>query len=226
MNLVLDNNTALITFRKAAIFSSFTDDELNAVANHTFHFSLRREEYIFKYGDMPYYLYIVSSGVLKSVKYSQSGKAIGLSFYGPGDAVGEAAFFTGKPYLSSCHAVVESELFCIPRSYLFMVMPEHMQMAINSIAIIVKRMTLLQERLAAAAGDSAKKRLARLLLELIDKFGTHLPLTKNDIAEMAGLTTETVIRITSFLKSNGILSSSRGSLTVIDIDALRALNED
>jgi hypothetical protein len=41
-----------------------------------------------------------------------------------------------------------------------MVMPEHMQMAINSIAIIVKRMTLLQERLAAAAGDSAKKRLA------------------------------------------------------------------
>jgi hypothetical protein len=43
---------------------------------------------------------------------------------------------------------------------------------------------------------------------------------------MAGLTTETVIRITSFLKSNGILSSSRGSLTVIDIDALRALNED
>jgi CRP-like cAMP-binding protein len=69
MNLVLDNNTALITFRKAAIFSSFTDDELNAGANHTFHFSLRREEYIFKYGDMPYYLYIVSSGVLKSVKY-------------------------------------------------------------------------------------------------------------------------------------------------------------
>ena len=58
---------------------------------------------------------------------------------------------------------------------------------------------------------------------LMEKLGPTLPFTREEIADMAGMTTETVIRQMSGLKERGIVTSDRGRITILDEQKLKLL---
>jgi CRP-like cAMP-binding protein len=60
---------------------------------------------------------------------------------------------------------------------------------------------------------------------LFIKFGTTLSLTREELAELAGTTTETAIRVLSKLKAAGIISSTRGRIVILNQAKLQALAE-
>jgi len=70
-----------------------------------------------------------------------------------------------------------------------------------------------------------EQRLARTLLMLSAKLGSTLPFTRQEIADMAGTTTETAIRITSQLKERGIIGSVRGKIIILNETKLKLLSE-
>ena len=70
-----------------------------------------------------------------------------------------------------------------------------------------------------------EQRLASILLMLSAKLGNTLSFTRQEIADMAGTTTETAIRIMSHLKDRGIISTVRGKVTIEDEEKLRLLGE-
>ncbi|TET13231.1 MAG: helix-turn-helix domain-containing protein, partial [Dehalococcoidia bacterium] len=57
------------------------------------------------------------------------------------------------------------------------------------------------------------------------KLGSTLPFTGQEIADMAGTTTETAIRVMSRLKDSGVIRSSRGRIIILDETKLRLLSE-
>jgi CRP/FNR family transcriptional regulator len=61
---------------------------------------------------------------------------------------------------------------------------------------------------------------------LFIKFGTTLSLTREELGELAGTTTETTIRVLSKLKAGGIISSSRGKIVILDQGKLQALAQN
>lgn len=70
-----------------------------------------------------------------------------------------------------------------------------------------------------------EQRLARILLMLASRMGNTLPFTRQELADMAGMTTETAIRLTGGLSERGIIRTSRGQLVILDEAKLRALAE-
>ncbi len=60
---------------------------------------------------------------------------------------------------------------------------------------------------------------------LSSKLGPTVPFTRQEIADMAGTTTETAIRVMSRLKDGGIIRSLRGKTIIIDETKLRLLSE-
>lgn len=68
--------------------------------------------------------------------------------------------------------------------------------------------------------DTAEARLAQVLLTLSKKFGPTIPLTRNELADIAGTTPETAIRTLSRFKAKGFISSSRGKTTLLKPDKL------
>ncbi|MFC1892585.1 Crp/Fnr family transcriptional regulator [Chloroflexota bacterium] len=82
-----------------------------------------------------------------------------------------------------------------------------------------------QGRLRDFAGERAEQRLASVLLMLTAKLGTTLPFTRQEIADMVGITTETTIRVLSTLKERGLIRSTRGTVTILDEQKLRLLSE-
>jgi CRP-like cAMP-binding protein len=57
------------------------------------------------------------------------------------------------------------------------------------------------------------------------KLGDSLPFTRQEIADMSGLTIETAIRIMSRLKKSGVIGSARGHILILDEVRLRLLSE-
>jgi CRP-like cAMP-binding protein len=82
------------------------------------------------------------------------------------------------------------------------------------------------------AVEKVERRIASILLKLIEKAGEKdekgitltMHLTRQDIAEMAGTTVETTIRVMSRLKKEGVLKSIEGKIVILNIERLTEIS--
>ena len=211
--------------KQSFIFSGFGDDDLAELANLAIERSFTVGEFIFWEGDAPDLFYIVAEGQVKALKHSSSGKEFIIAFFGPGEIFGEVAVFENKPYPASSQAVTETRVLGIKGKDFLSFIASHPQVALRIINILGGRLREAQNRLRDFAGERVEQRLARTLLMLSSKLGPTLPFTRQELADMAGTTTETAIRFMSRLKDGGIIRSVRGKTIILDETRLRLLSE-
>ncbi len=211
--------------KQSFIFSSLKEDELAELAGLAIEQSFMPGEFIFWDGDAPEWFYIIAEGRVKVVKHSSLGKEFIIAFFGPGEMFGEVAVFENKPYPASSQAVAETKVLGIKREDFLSFLAHRPQVALRIISILGGRLRDAQSRLKDLAGERVEQRLARTLLMLSAKLGSTLPFTRQEIADMAGTTTETAIRFMSRLKDGGIIRSTRGKIIILNETKLRLLSE-
>ena len=223
--IALPHDLRVEVLKRALIFSSLNEGELVKLSLLTATRSFGPGEYVFWEGDAPDYFYIVVEGRIKVLKHSSLGKEVILAFFGPGEMFGEVAVFEGKPYPASAQASTKSRVLAVKKDGLLSFLSSHPQVALGIISILGGRLRDAQSRLKDLAGERAQQRLARTLLMLSAKLGATLPFTRQEIADMAGTTTETAIRLMSRLKEGKIIRSVRGQIIILDEAKLRLLSE-
>lgn len=211
--------------RQSLIFSSLGQKELEELSSLAIEREFRPDEFVFWEGDAPEYFYIVASGRVKAVKHATSGKEFIIAFFDPGEMFGEVAVFENKPYPASAQAVAETGVLAIRKADLLKFLARHPQVALSIINVLGGRLRNAASRLKDLAGERVEQRLARILLMLSAKLGQTLPFTRQEIADMAGTTTETVIRFTTQLKERGIIRTVRGQIIIVNETKLRLLAE-
>ena len=211
--------------RHSFIFSSLSDDELGELANLAIERSFLPGEFIFWDGDTPEWFYIVTEGKVKVLKHSSLGREFIIAFFSPGEMFGEVAVFENKPYPASAQAVAETKVVGIKRGAFLSFLANRPQVALKIINVLGGRLRDAQNRLRDLAGERVEQRLASVLLMLSAKLGLTLPFTRQEVADMVGTTTETVIRVMGNLKDRGIIRSVRGKVIILDKEKLRILSE-
>lgn len=68
--------------------------------------------------------------------------------------------------------------------------------------------------------ETVEKRILHVLKELVEEFGTTIPLTRREVAEMVGTTVETSIRTFSRFEDEGLVATSRGRILVKNLKDL------
>jgi CRP-like cAMP-binding protein len=221
----LSSEAITAALKKSLVFSGLSDTELAGLSRLAGVRHLEAGQYAFWEGDAPDYFYILISGRIKVLKHSSQGKEVIIAFFGPGEMFGEVAVFEDKVYPASAQAAVESQVAAIRKDDLLSFLTAHPQVVLRIINILGGRLREAQGRLKDLAGERVEQRLAHTLLMLSAKLGASLPFTRQEIADMAGTTTETAIRILGRLKDGGIISSTRGEITILNQDKLRLLSE-
>ncbi len=211
--------------RRSSIFSSLNDDELGELADLSIERSFMTNEFIFWDGDAPDWLYLVAEGKVKVVKHSSLGKEFIIAFFDPGEMFGEVAVFENKPYPASAQAVAETKVVGIKREDFIAFLANRPQVALKIINVLGGRLRNAQNRLKDLAGERVEQRLASVLLMLSAKLGLILPFTRQEIADMAGTTIETAIRVMSQMKDRKIVRTVRGKVIILDMEKLRLLSE-
>ena len=213
------------TLKKSLIFSSLNKEELSELSGLSVERTFQVNEFIFWEGDDADYFYVIAQGRIKVVKHASSGKEFIIAFFGPGEMFGEVAVFEGKPYPASAQAISASKVLGINRQAFLDFLATRPKVALRIINILGGRLRDAQGRLKDLAGERVEQRLARIMLMLAARMGSTLPFTRQELADMAGMTTETAIRLTGGLSERGIIRTSRGQLVILDEAKLRALAE-
>jgi CRP-like cAMP-binding protein len=150
-------------------------------------------------------------------KLSQSGKKLTFAILSQGDIVAISAL-REQFYRMSFEALTDAVVLHISKDRFFEYVANHPQAATGLIALLVKRLTWECNKNVDRRSERVEGRLVKCLSVLVSKFGTRLPITRKDLANYAGTTTETAIRVLGGLKAKGIVSGSRilGEIIVSD----------
>jgi CRP-like cAMP-binding protein len=148
---------------------------------------------------------------------------------GPGQIVGEMAVIRRKPRSASVFALSDIQALHIPGARWIEFLVEHPRAALAQIYA-------LDERLAEATRKSvdsflaAERKFAKAILELeamglgaSSTDGIVFRFSQKDLAEIAGISSESVKDTVSALKVRGVVRTGRIEIAVRDIDAIRAI---
>jgi CRP-like cAMP-binding protein len=219
--------------KKSSFFSSVseaTQKEISRLFNEE---KYQRDDYVFFEGDNAEWFHIVKEGKVKLVKHSDSGKDVILQIFAPGDMFGEVSLFDHKPYGASAQAMEPSTILKLSRKDFFLFFGRHPFVATEMIMELGWQLREAQTTIKSLAVDRVEQRIATILLKLADKLGTregggimlNLSLTRQDLADMAGTTVETTIRVMSRFTKSKIVKPVSGKILILNAQGLRLISE-
>jgi CRP/FNR family transcriptional regulator len=211
-------------FWKIPMFEYLEAEELDRLYSLCTTEKYGKGEYIFLECDAPRNLYVVVKGEVKLLKQTEDGRETIVEMGYPGEIFGEEAIFDGQPYPLTAQALGDVELLSISRSDFFAFLRDNPDLALEIITELGARLREAQNTIRALAMERVEWRIARVLLMLSRKAGVDkkdgvsidLPLTRQDIADMAATTVETTIRVLSNFKKMGLVETEKGKIILLD----------
>lgn len=219
--------------KKSIFFSSVSETTQREINGLFAEEKYGRDDYIFFEGDVPEWFHIVKEGRVKLVKHSDTGKDVILQVFVPGDMFGETALFDHKPYATSAQAMEPSAILKLSRKDFFYFFGRHPFVATEMIMELGRQLREAHNTIKSLAVDRVEQRLANILIKLAEKLGApegggtllNLSLTRQDLADMAGTTVETAIRVMSRFTKTRIIKPVDGKILILKPKALQKISE-
>jgi CRP/FNR family transcriptional regulator len=224
---------ALRLLRASTVFRALPASEVVALAAVGRRDHYRTREYIFAEGDPALWFCLVMTGRVKVLRQSRTGRDVVLELLGPGEPFGGVAVIEKRPYPASAQATEPSVILKIPRDAVLTLAERHPSFIRELALMIGRRLRTAHDSVKSLAVDPVGARLAGALLRLAEREGTRnahglaLPfhLTRQSLADMAGTTVETTIRVVSRWLKSGLVREEGARLVLPDVESLRELAE-
>ncbi|QJD79873.1 response regulator [Spirosoma rhododendri] len=187
--------------------------------------TVRRKQYIYTEGDDPTRLYFLKAGNVKTVRASPDGKELITALYGPGDFFGYVPLLENTPYTDSAVALEASELVYIPEDE-FLPLVTDPRVGQPLLRLLAGHISERETQLVSMAYNSLRRRVADTLLRLHHVSGDApsaglIQLSRDDLASVVGTATESLIRILSEFRQDGLIEQTGGAIHVLQPDKLR-----
>jgi len=180
------------------------------------------EAIIFNQGDPCDRFWLLIDGRVKIVHLAEAGREVILEVITPGEAFGGTVLFMPE-HPATARAMTAAHTFSVPGEAYARLVAQYPQVTQRLVRMLGARLHSLMA-LQVLAGERVERRLAHILLKLADRAGRTepdgsllitLPLTRQDLAEMAGTTLETAIRTMSRFRALGWVETRRGGYILI-----------
>jgi CRP-like cAMP-binding protein len=189
---------------------------------------------VFAQGDPGATCHTLLDGRVKIVQTRPDGAQSVIRFIGRGEMYGTVAALMDKPFPADAVAVLDSTEIYWTVATMRQLMTRFPQVAIRSAASAGTRLFELQNRVGELSGERVEQRIARAVARLVRQAGRRtpdgieidFPITRQELAEMAGSTLHTVSRTLSAWDDRGVTASSRRHIVVRKLHVLLAIAED
>jgi CRP-like cAMP-binding protein len=184
-----------------------------------------KKQTLYQEGRRPRYLYYLSKGKVKAFKTHPDGKEYITDLFSAGDFIGYSALIEDKNYYDSAVILEESDILQIPKEDFLQMIYSDITIAAKFIRIITQNVKDKEERLLNLAYSSLRKRVAKALVDIHEKFGKNKPIeiSRDDIAQYVGTATESLIRTLSDFKAEKLIEIKEGKISIANIDKLQNL---
>jgi CRP-like cAMP-binding protein len=190
--------------------------------------SYNKKQTLYQEARRPKFLYYVMKGKVKGFKTHEDGKEYITDLFSEGDFIGYPALIEDRNYDDSAVALEDSEIMQIPREDFHQMLFGDLNIAAKFIRIITKNVKEKEERLLNLAYSSLRKRVAKALVSIQEKFNADgqtrpIEISREDIAHYVGTATESLIRTLSDFKVEKLIEIKEGKISIANFDKLKNL---
>ena len=169
---------------------------------------------LFREGDPAEKLWLICSGWVRLVRRVADGQNLTIDLVTSKDRFCGLTALTGGRFMATAVAGVPVTAVCLPVPTLVNLMQDHAELAGFAARLFDQRYSHLVAAYTHSFA-SVPQRLAAVLLRLKEDFGSTIPVTRRELAQMTGTTVETAIRITRSMQQEGILQAGRGRIRLL-----------
>jgi CRP-like cAMP-binding protein len=213
--------------RSSSVFCAMHDPDLEKLSASKSFTAYRKGQAIFTEGGQPYGLFCISTGKVKVHKLGDDGKEQIVRFAKPGNVLGYRALMSGDSYNATATALEETYACCFPKSVYFEVLKSNANLSFLIIKQLAQDLRGAEKMIISMAQKHVRERVADALLMLSSYYGVSATdstinaiLTREEISDIAGTSTETTIRVLSDLKKEKCISFVGKKIKILNQPAL------
>ncbi|MEP7236528.1 MAG: Crp/Fnr family transcriptional regulator [Ferruginibacter sp.] len=191
-------------------------DELKAISK-TIH--LKKGKELYREGSIPRAVYRIKSGKIKIEQTGEDGNSRIVYIYTVGEYFGFRPLLCNEKHPVSAIILEESEIEIFDGIGFLDIARRSPNLSFNLVEILSFEFNIWINLIGSLSHKSTKERVALILLILNEKYKSKtkesvITMSKADIASYSGTTEETVVRILSFFKEQGILTTQARKVTI------------
>jgi CRP/FNR family transcriptional regulator, polysaccharide utilization system transcription regulator len=213
-----------------SVFKYLTVDELNTLTVKATSKTFSKGEVLYHEGGKITGAYFVYSGILKVYKTGFDGKEQIIMFAKPGDIIGYRSVLANELACTTSRALEEARLCFIPAEGLIQIIKNNSSFSLEMMKLACKELGEANQYITDLAQKSVKERLAEILLHLAENFGLDekntlkIVLTREELSNIVGTATESVIRLLSEFKQKGLIELRGRKIAIRDEQGLKHIS--
>jgi CRP-like cAMP-binding protein/CheY-like chemotaxis protein len=186
----------------------------------------KKKDDVYREGSYPKGIYFINKGKIKIYHANEMGKELITELLKEGDFFGYLSLLQDEKYTSSATALEDAEIYMIPKEDFFSLLYKNAEVSRKFIEMLSNNLRENEKQLVKLAYNSVRKRVAEALVKLSDKYKKDndtkfsMNVSREDLANIVGTATETVIRTLSDFKEDKFIEISGSTITILNYDKL------
>lgn len=215
--------------QRVPLLAALTDADREALARSASRRRYRRGDIIFQKDDPGHSLFILARGSVRIYLPSTLGTDLTLAVLGAGQFFGDLSLLDGRPRSASAAALADTNVVILERTDFVALVRSRPEAAMSVLAVVARRLRETDEMASDLAFLDVGGRLAKKLLDLAATNGVRrsdgvlvdMTLTQEELANMIGVTRESVNRNLSLFRRIGLIAKEGRRFVLRDIEGLR-----
>ncbi|NLV19537.1 MAG: Crp/Fnr family transcriptional regulator [Bacteroidetes bacterium] len=216
---------------RGSIFKYLSAEEINML-------NFEKEFRQFKRGEILYHersrisgFYCIHSGIIKVFKTGLDGKEQIIRFARPGDIIAYRSILSNEPACTSAKVIEDCRVCFIPSEILINLVKSNSNFAFELLKLACRELGEANSYITDIAQKTVRERLAEILLLLINDFGLdfqnylQISLTREELSNIVGTATESVIRLLSEFKADNLLELNGRKIKILDKKGLEKISK-
>ena len=217
------------TVKTASVFKHLEpgeSDNLNLEKSSEEH---KRGSIIYSEGNRINGCYCIHSGIVKIYKTGFDGKEQIIRFAKSGDLIGFRSVLSNELACTTAEVIEDAIICYIPGENLINLVKSNGNFSIELMQVTCRELGEANSYITDIAQKTVRERLAEILIRLKDDFGLNensilsVSLTREELANIVGTATESVIRLLSEFKQDGLIELTGRKIKILDEQGLRRI---
>jgi CRP-like cAMP-binding protein len=213
-----------------AIFKHLTRDEVDLINFEKEFRQFKRGEILYNEGGRISGFYCINKGIIKVFKTGYDGKEQIIRFAKPGDIIAYRSVLSNEPACTSAKVIEDCQACFIPSEILIKLVKTNSGFAYEILKLACHELGEANAFITDIAQKTVRERLAEIILLLVNDFGLdsqnylQISLTREELANIVGTATESVIRLLSEFKADKLIELNGRKIKILNKKGLEKIS--
>lgn len=203
------------------------EDLKNYFCDYGFTKNYEKGEIIYKEGEHSNNVYLVYKGKIKSFKIDEFGKELIITVHKDDDFFGLSVSMENAINFETTMAMEPVEVIVLTKKTLRDILENNFKLSLKILQLINENLTEVKDQLLQMAYGSMRRKTANTILKFANKMSykplTSINISRRDLASVAGIATESLIRTLTHFKKEGILEIEGRNIKILDLEKLESI---